>query len=130
MQVEAKAKQTQFYDQGKGTWTPIEPQSIVWLRRPEKWKFGRKWVGPYTVVSRRGVSCKIKSQEDKELVVNHKNLKVSAMPNLKGTVVCPTPESPEISVVEQEATGGDDIRVERAFNVSPRNLRQVVNPPI
>ena len=58
------------------------------------------------------------------------NLKVSAMPNLKGTVVFPTPESPEISVVEQGATGGDDIRVERAQNVRPRNLRQVVNPPI
>ena len=31
--------QKQFYDQGKGTWTPIEPQSIVCLRRPKKWKF-------------------------------------------------------------------------------------------
>ena len=52
------------------------------------------------------------------------------MPNLKVTVFCTTPESPEISVVEQEATGGDDIRVERAQNVRPRNLRKVVNPPI
>ena len=32
VQSEAKAKQKQFYDQGKGTWTPIEQQSIVWLR--------------------------------------------------------------------------------------------------
>ena len=130
VQLEAKAKQKQFYDQGKGTWTPIEPQSIVWLRRPKKWKFGRKWIGPYTVVSRTGVNYNIKSQEGKELVVHHNNLKVSAMPNLKGTVVCPTPESPEAYVVQQEATGGDEIRVERAQNVRPRNLRQVVNPPI
>ena len=62
--------------------------------------------------------------------MHHNNLKVSAMPNLKGTVVCPTPESPEAYVVQQEATGGDEIRVERAQNVRPRNLRQVVNPPI
>jgi len=52
------------------------------------------------------------------------------MYNLKGTVVCPTLESPEIFVVEQEATGGDNIRVERAQNVRPRNLHQVVSPPI
>ena len=57
-------------------------------------------------------------------------MKVSAMPNVKGTVVCPTPESPEISVIGQEATGGEDIRVELAQNVRARNLRQVVNPPI
>ena len=49
VELEAKAKQKQFYDQGKVDWTPIEPQSIVWLRRPKKWKFGR-WVGPYTVL--------------------------------------------------------------------------------
>ena len=52
------------------------------------------------------------------------------MPNLIGTVVCPNPESPEISVVQQETAGGDEIRVERAQNVRPRNLRQVVKPPI
>jgi len=130
VQLEAKAKQKQFYDQGKATWTPIEPQSIVWLRRPKKWKFGRKWVGPYTVVSRReAANYKIKFQEGKELFVHDNNL-VSAMSNLNGTVVCPTPESPEISIVQQEATDGDDISVERAQNVRPRNLRQVVNYPI
>ena len=128
MQLEVKQKQ--FYDQGKGIWTSIEPQIIVLLRRPKKWKFGRKWVGPYTVVSRRGVKYKIKSQEGKKLVVHHNNLKVSAKPNLKGTVVYPTPESPEMSVVEQEATGGDDIRVDLAQNVRSRNLHQLVNPPI
>ena len=34
--LKAKARQKQFYDQRKGTWTLIEPQSIVWLRRPKK----------------------------------------------------------------------------------------------
>ena len=62
--------------------------------------------------------------------MHQNNLKVSAIPNLKGTVICPAPESPEISVVEQKATGGDDIKIESAQNVRPRNLRQVVNPPI
>ena len=56
------------------------------------------------------------------LVAHHNNMKVSAMLNLKGTVVCPTPESPEISVVEQEVTSGDNIGVERGRNVRPRNL--------
>ena len=103
---------------------------LTLLKGTPGWKFGRKWIGPYTVVSRRGVNYKIKSQEGKELVVHHNNLKFFVMPDLKGTVVCPTPESPEISVVQQEAKDGDDISVERAQNVRPRNLRQVVNYPI
>ena len=56
---------------------------MVWLRRPIKWKFGRKCVGPYTVASTTGVNYNSKSQEGTELVVHHNNLKVSAMPNLK-----------------------------------------------
>ena len=58
------------------------------------------------------------------------NLNVSAIPNLKGTVVCPTLDSPEISEVQHEATGGDETRAEQAQNVRPRNLGQVVNLPI
>ena len=91
---------------------------------------GESGLGRILLFSRTGVNYNIKSQEGKELVVHHNNLKFSAMPNLKGTVVCPTPESPEISVVQQEATGGDAVRAERAQYVRPRNLRQVVNPPI
>ena len=63
------------------------------------------------------------------MVVHHNNLKVSAMPHLKGTIVCPTPESPEVSIVQQPTTGEQETRVERVQNARPRNLRQVVNPP-
>jgi len=52
------------------------------------------------------------------------------MPNLKDTVFCPTPKCPEISVLQQEASGRDEIRAKLAKNVRPRNLHQVVNPPI
>jgi len=52
------------------------------------------------------------------------------MPSLKGTVLYPTPESSEISVVQQQATNGDEIRTESAHNVKPRNLCKVAKPPI
>ena len=37
-------------------WSPFTPGDSVWLRRPKKWKFGRQWLGPYEIVSRRGVT--------------------------------------------------------------------------
>ena len=39
---------------------PLLPGSSVWLYRPKTWKFGRKSVGPYEVLSRQGVNYKIR----------------------------------------------------------------------
>ena len=74
-QLTAKTRQERAYDQGKRPWTPLEPGSMVWLRRPKKWKFGNKWVGPYTVLSKIGVNYKIKSDNGKDMVVHHNQLK-------------------------------------------------------
>ena len=109
---------------------PIETQSIFWLRRPKKWKIGKKWVGQYTVLSRTGVNYKIRSQAGKKMVVHQNNLKVSVTPHLKGPIFYPTPESPELSIVQQPTTGEQEIRVERVQNARPPNLRQVVNGPL
>ena len=109
---------------------PIETQSIFWLRRPKKWKIGKKWVGPYTVLSRTSGNYKIRSQAGKKMVVHNNNLKVSSMPHLKGTIVCPTPECFEVSIEQQPTTGEQEFRVKRVQNARPRNLLQGLNPPV
>ena len=49
--VEARTKQSHQYDQGHLTWKPFEAGQLVWLSRPKKRKFGRRWIGPYKICS-------------------------------------------------------------------------------
>ena len=58
----AKNRQALSYDRGKKVWQPFEPSQWVWLRRPKKWKFGKKWIGPYQIIVRTGVNYKIISK--------------------------------------------------------------------
>ena len=119
----ARKKQASSYDKNRGTWTPFQPGSSVWMRRPKKWKFGRKWVGPYVVLSRSGVNYKLRSKMGKTLVSHHDQLKSCPVPASEGQPYCPVPEIPDVYVSEPQA-------VENARMIRPQNLRQVVNPPI
>ena len=119
----ARKKQASSYDKNRGTWTPFQPGSSVWMRRPKKWKFGRKWVGPYVVLSRSGVNYKLRSKMGKTLASHHDQLKSCPVPASEGQPYCPVPEIPDVYVSEPQA-------VENARMIRPQNLRQVVNPPI
>ena len=48
--------QSKQYDQGHPSWKPFEAGQTVWLARPKKWKFGKKWIGPYKICSQNGVN--------------------------------------------------------------------------
>ena len=115
-------------------WKPFPQGQAVWLKRPKKWKFGPKWVGPYTVLERLGVNYKLKSQDGKISIVHHDNLKLSRIPCGKGKIVAPTPESGNFYVVEPllppPMEGGDEMRgTNNAPRVRPVGLRQNVQPP-
>ena len=79
-------------------WKPFPLRQAVWLKRPKKWKFGPKWVGPYKVLERLGVNYKIKRQNGKVSIVHHDNLKLSRIPCENGQIVPPTPESGDLYV--------------------------------
>ena len=131
-QLAAKKRQARAYDLGKRPWTPLEPGSMVWLRRPKKWKFGNKWVGPYAILSKMGVNYKIKSDHGKEMVVHHNQLKSCPLPSVGGCPIVPIPETPEISMLKDQPGDRQEQEEHRPplGNIRPQNLRQVVNPPI
>ena len=128
----AKNRQALSYDRGKKVWQPFEPSQWVWLRRPKKWKFGKKWIGPYQIIVRTGVNYKIISKFGKTTTAHHDQLKLCPLPASEGQPVAPVPEigdiyiqQPEIHIRQGEGGQG---AVQR--RVRPQNLRQVINPPI
>ena len=50
-----------YNNKSKRDWEPFEPGQTVCLWRPKHWKFGRKWTGPYKILSRNGVNYKLES---------------------------------------------------------------------
>ena len=70
-------------------WSPYIPGTSVWLRRPKSWKFGSRWVGPFEVISRRGVTYMICSRKGKEMVAHHDNIKPCVLPAREGITHCP-----------------------------------------
>ena len=76
----SRQQQYAFYDKGHKNWPPFDIGQAVWLRRPKSWKFGRKWVGPYEIVSRKGVNYNIRSNAGRSLVAHHNQLKPCPIP--------------------------------------------------
>ena len=129
----ARAQQSKTYNsKSHKNWKPFEPGQFVWLWRPKKFKFGRKWIGPYEVCSRRGVNYYLKSENGKFLTAHHNQLKTCPVPIKPGLPYCPSPETPGIvygdflQVGEQGRQGG---RQEQPLRARPPHLRQVINPP-
>lgn len=128
---QAKRRQAAHYDKRTPEWKPLAVGQTVWLKRPKRWKFGGKWIGPYQIISRAGVNYKIKAESGKEKVVHHNNLKPCTVPKGRGELVSPNRETGDIQVVENEsfvppsATTPEQPRQ----RVRPPNLRQNVRAP-
>ena len=128
----SRFKQASSYDSNCRNWAPIPSGSSVWLRRPKTWKFGGKWVGPYEVLSRNGVTYKLRSKEGKEIVAHHNNLKECAIPANKGVPYCPVPENPDINIVVEgpPAPQGRAREQPEIPHCRPLRLRQNIHPPL
>lgn len=117
----ASEKQTRL-NQPTVTWRPFELGQTVMLKRPKGWKFGSKWVGPFTIQKRFGVNYKILSKGGKVMVVHHNQLKLCHIPFQQGEPVCPSREV-EFQVVDITP------RLSGTPRVRPARLRQNVRPP-
>eukprot|EP00112_Aurelia_sp_Birch-Aquarium-sp1_P023718 Seg718.4 transcript_id=Seg718.4/GoldUCD/mRNA.D3Y31 product="Retrovirus-related Pol polyprotein from transposon 412" pseudo=true protein_id=Seg718.4/GoldUCD/D3Y31 len=87
----AKRRQASSYDRGKKLWLPFEPGQWVWLRRPKKWKFGKKWIGPYRIIVRTGVNYKIISKFGKITTAHHDQLRLCPLPVSRGQPLASVP---------------------------------------
>ena len=52
----SRSQQKRYHDQHLKEWVPFSVDSSVLLRCPKPWKFGRRWTGPFRVISRKGVN--------------------------------------------------------------------------
>ena len=130
--IASRSRQKRYYDQQLKEWVPYPVDSSVWLRRPKSWKFGRRWIGPYKVMSRKGVNYVIRSSDGKDKVVHHNNLKACLVPSGTGVTHCPRLESEETAILPENPPNlGEDQPgsppIERA---RPAGLRQNINPPL
>lgn len=116
-------------------WKPYVVGQTIWVKRPKKWKFGRKWIGPYKVVSRLGVTYRVRSNEGKEMVVHHDNLKLCYIPLDNGRIVSPGHESGDFTVVhslpQHPIVRPPPHRLRGEAPIRPRyQLRQNIRPPV
>ena len=128
----ARSRQaSQYNNKSKKDWEPFETGQDVWLWRPKHWKFGKKWTGPYKIVSREGVNYRVVSTRGKTLIAHHNLLKPCPMPTDKGTPFHPTNETPGITIVrrDEEGLGEGEPLGGRRRTARPPFLRQVINPP-
>ena len=124
-----KSRKQQFasYDKGHKKCSPFETGQTVSLRRPKTWKFGRKWVGPYHITSRKGVNYNNRSTTGKSLVAHHDQLKPYPIQLDKSEPVYPALEMPgevirEVPEVEQQ-------RYNEARDIQASDIPRPINPP-
>ena len=99
------------------------------MYRPKTWKFGRKWVGPYEVLSRQGVNYKIRSRGGKEMVVHHDHLKQCVVPANQGVPFCAVPESMDMTVADRPPAPREVAPDPQQYTRPPR-LRQNIRQPL
>ena len=95
----AKVRSTRCLRHGNETWEPYEVGQTVWVKRPKKGKFGRKWIGPYKVANRMGVTYRVQAKDGKSMVVHHDNMKKGYIPLDSGRIVSPGRETGDFEVV-------------------------------
>ncbi len=121
----ASEKQARL-NQPTNTWRPFESGDAVMLKRPKGWKFGNKWVGPFSILKRFGVNYRIISKGGKVMVVHHDQLKHSHIPFQVGEPVCPSREVGEFQVVDVTPP---QLGIDGFPRARPARLRQRINPP-
>ena len=112
-------------------WSPYSPGTSVWLRRPKSWKFGSRWVGPFEVISRKGVTYRICSREGREMVAHLDNIKPCVLPAREGITHCPAPEDTAMHLVPGGPTPQGAINDQNHHPASrPAHLGKNIQPPL
>ena len=123
----SRANQRQVDSTKDSNWTPLAVGRSVWLRRPKTWKFGRRWIGPYQIISHQGVNYKLCSREGKDIVVHHNNVKPCTIPFNMGEPSFPVREAEEMEIVH---IPGEELQAQHLPLRRPARLRQTIQPPL
>ena len=123
----SRASQRKTDGTKNSNWTPLAVGRSVWLRRPKAWKFGRRWIGPYQIVSHQGVNYKLRSKEGKDIVAHHNNVKPCTIPFNLGEPFFPVREAEEMEIIH---TPGEEPQNQNFPLRRPARLRQTIQPPL
>ena len=123
----SRANQRRVDSTKDSNWTPLAVGRSVWLRRPKTWKFGRRWIGPYQIISHQGVNYKLRSREGKDIVVHHNNVKPCTIPFNMGEPSFPVREAEEMEIVH---IPGEELQAQHLPLRRPARLRQTIQPPL
>jgi len=128
--IAARERQSKRYDQGHPSWKPFEVGQTVWLARPKKWKFGKKWVGPYKICSQNGVNYVLQPRIGKSIVAHHNQLRSCPVPLDPGLPVQPAAETPGVVFTDPDVAEEQEAHGAMGGNARPPRLCQAINPPI
>ena len=129
----AKVRSARCLRRGNETWEPYEVGQTVWVKRPKKGKFGRKWIGPYKVANRMGVTYRVQEKDGKSMVVHHDNIKKGYIPLDSGRIVSPGRETGDFEVVSgvpQHPIIPPPPHRPRGVHPQRYELRQNIRPPV
>ena len=126
----ARHKQASQYAQGHPAWKPFAAGQTVWFSRPKKWKFGKKWIGPYKISSQNEVNYLLRSTIVRSLVAHHNQLRLCPTPLGQGSPVQLIAEAPEILLAEPEGVGGQEVHRVAEGTARPPRFRKIISPPL
>ena len=123
--VDSRDRQSSQYSKSHQNWNPFEIGQAVWLLRPKKWKFGKKWVGPYRVCNQNGVNYQLSPKTGNRLVAHRNQLRPCPIPLDQGLPISPHKETQGINLQEP-------VQLDEGSRMGgrPSHLRQVINPPL
>ena len=128
--VAARERQSRQYDQGHPSWKPFEAGQSVWLARPKKWKFGKKWIGPYKICSRNGVNYVLQPKIGENMAAHHNQLRPCPVPQDPDLPVRPAAETPGVVFTDPHVAAEQEVQGAMGGNARPPRLRQAINPPL
>ena len=102
----ARHKQASQYAQDHPDMKPLAACQTMWLSRLKKWKFGKKWIGPYRISSQNGVSYVLVSNTGKSLVAHHNQLRLCPNPLDKARQSSPLQKPRELCLRNLKGLGG------------------------
>ena len=125
--VAARERQSKQYDHGHPSWKPFEAGKTVWLAQPKKWKFGKKWIGPYKICSRNGVNYVLQPRIGENIVAHYNQLRLCPVPQDPGQSVQPAAETPGVVFTDPHVAEEQEAQGVMGGNTRLPRLRQAIN---
>ena len=115
-----RERESRQYDQGHPSWKPFGAGKTVWLAQPEKWKFGKKWIGPDKICSRNGVNYVLQPKIWENIVAYLDQFRPCPVPQDPGLPVQPAAETPGVVFTDPHMAEEEEAQSVMGGNTTPQ----------